>query len=163
MFKMDNSWINFWSLSAEYANEAIRLGKITSNGKLSIPDDDFFRPTYTYYLSEFKKMDSLMGRQKLNADMTLYRNVFNDIYHELEDDDEFEIRCYTSCFTDNYNSDYGDFPIQVNVKAGTNYLSYDNVIILPPGIFKFVERNEVACVIEFISPEDLFSDSSDDQ
>lgn len=160
----EEKWVKFWKLSAEHANEAMRIGKILPSGILSIDVeanerhlcDMLFENTHRYYLENLLVMDKLIHNNKLPHDTTLYRNVFNDIYHEIDETDEFQNTCFTSCFTDKYHNEYGDFSIEVRVKKGTHYLSYDNVIILPPGTYRLVERNHIGYVIEFVEQMKLF-------
>lgn len=162
---MDQPWINFWKLSAEHANEALRLNKISRDGKLCTDNNEVdikdlvFKATYEYYLKHLIEMDVLMDERTTPHQMALYRNVFNDIYHELEDGDQFMNNCFTSCFTDDYNPEYGDFSIKVIVEKGTPYLQYDDVIILPPGLFELIERNEIGYVIRFVQRQSLFQRS----
>lgn len=164
--KMDDepTWVKFWKLSAEHANEAMRIGKILPDATLSVDNNEneksisdlLFRNTHRYYLDNLLLMDTEINKQTLKRDTTLYRNVFNDIYHEIDEDDEFQNTCFTSCFIDKYNNEYGDFSIEIRVPRGTHYLEYDNNIILPPGNYRLIERNHIGYVIEFIEQIKLF-------
>jgi hypothetical protein len=161
---MERTWIDFWKISAEHANEAVMTGKILRSGILSIDEegseksisDMIFEPTHRYYLKNLKVMDELI-KQKQMQKKTLYRNVFNEIYHSFEPGDLFEQMSFTSCFKDKYYPEYGDFCVEVRVKKGTNYLEYDNTVILPPGIYKLVECNDLGYVIELHEQHSLFS------
>lgn len=161
MNKME--WILFWKLSAEHANEALRSGKILKNGSLALDHvsekeikDLLFETTYRYYLKFLLEMNELIQKTKLDRDFILYRNIFDDIYHELDEGDEFQNTCFTSFFIDDHKNEYGNFTIKINVKAGTHFLSYDDVIILPPGIFKLIKRDNMEYIIKLISSESLF-------
>lgn len=161
---MNRTWVDFWKISAEHANEAIMIGKILKNGKLSIDDEDneksiidmLFEGTHRYYLQNLKEMDRNI-KEKQISNVILYRNVFNDIYHNFEEGDFFEHSCFTSCFRDKYYGEYGDFCVQVNIRKSTNYLEYENTVIVPPGIYKLVERSNVGYVIELFEQKSLFN------
>lgn len=160
----EQKWVKFWKLSAEHANEAIMTGKILRSGQLSIDledgeksiSDSCFEGTYRYYLKHLKAMDELMKKQQ-TRDMVLYRCVFNEIYHNFDEGDLFEHTCYTSCFKDTYNPEYGDFCVEVRIRKGTNYLEYGNTIILPPGIYRLLPNSDIGYVIELVEQRSLFN------
>lgn len=156
----DQSWIKFWEESAENANEAIRLGNILPDGTLACEEDNVFHSIFTYYLKNLHVMDREMQKRVTSSRMTVYRNFFNDIYFEVEEGDEILHKCFTSCSTEKFNSDYGDYKSKISIPKGTPCLQHDNLIILPPGTFRLVKRNGIQYILEMTSSLPLFQNEN---
>lgn len=165
------SWEFFWRYSAEHANEAIRLGKILPNGDLNLdiavdknPEDILFESTHRKYIDSLKLMDKEIKKNTFQKNIKLYRNVFNDIYSDININDLVQNDSFISCFMAANDNDYGDFSLEINVPKGINYLTYSedselehgDVVILPPGFLTLIDRNEVGYVFEYKQSTPIF-------
>lgn len=154
----DKSWVIFWEESSENANEAIRLGNILPDKTISCEEDSPFFSIFSYYLKNLIDMDEEMKVNFTNTRMTVYRNFYNDVYFEFEEGDDIPHKCFTSCYTDKFNSEKGDYKAKISVPLGTPYLQYRDIIILPPGTFRFVKQNGIQYILEMTGPLPLFQD-----
>lgn len=162
----NDDYINFWEISAENVNDAIRNKNIL-NKDYSITIESLNRTilekanenTYKWYIKKLKIMDNLMFKNNLSKDMIVYRNCFSDIWLNYNVDEEFICKTYTSCCIDKPNIKYGIFMAKVIIKRNTPYLHYNNTIILPAGIFKIIENNDDYAIIELMKYKRLFEEN----
>ena len=166
-------WKKFWQLSAEHANEAVRTGKILPDGTLRLDKsqekdirDLTFENTHRRYILGYQKMQEEMDKHKTKREnLTLYRTFFNDIYCAIEDGETVQNYTPISCFEKAYDNSYGDFSMEIQVPAGTNYLvlpenssnEHGNTIIIPPGFLKLVERNDVGYIFKYLGSTKIFN------
>ena len=139
------SWRDFWLYSAELANEALRN---------NFECDELFYDTYEYYKLKMKEMEDEMYMTKTGNKMTVYRNVCFDFY----DRDQVFEPTFVSCFTNKYDETYGNIKLKIIIPKGTNHLRYENVIILPSGYYKVIEKDgDNLYTLEFLRPEEIFA------
>lgn len=151
----ETNWIDFWKNSAECSNEAIRIGEIITENE-EIKCDKIFKNVLMRYMQFLKIMDIEMQKQTLQIKTVLFRNIHIDIYSDLKIGDVLYHPTFISCFKDNFNNYFGDIKIKVIAYKDTPYLEYDNIIILPSGDYKLVEKNENYYTIELIGSFRLF-------
>lgn len=138
------------------ANESIRAGEIIpENNKINTTD--LFKNTLNNYLKKLQIMDREMQKNSFNGTVTVYRNIHIDIYSSLNVGDEKLHEHFISCFTDKFNSYYGAVQVKIIVHQETPYLFYDeNVIILPVGDYKLLEKTDQYYTIELVESYAMF-------
>ena len=152
-----DKWIIFWEESAENANEAIRYNKILSNGTIG-DKTNINKIIYDYYLESLKLMDKQIFNQVTKSRNSYFRNVNSDIYFDNEIGDEITNQCYTSCFKDKFDKEFGIFEITVYIPMGFSFLEYGSNIIFPAGRFRLTDKKEDSYTIEMIESLPLFRD-----
>jgi len=135
----------FWEESAESANEAIRLKHILHDGSLNdefLNDNKSFKDILKYYSVNLSKLDDIMFENKTKEEQIFYRNIHDDIFFNYNDNDIILNKCFTSCFTDNFNSEFGNININIIVPKDTPYFSYNNTIVFPKAKFRLKKHSD---------------------
>lgn len=145
MEKMEKIW-EFWTYCAEEVNIAVRL---------NFNCEDIFEETYQFYREGIKMMEEEMFKTKSKNEIVVFRNVCFDMYNNKNDDDIFEEKTFLSCFTDNFNTKYGSIQLKIIIPKGTFHLRKENIIVIPAGMYQFIERCENFYVIKLLHPQKI--------
>lgn len=150
-----NDWVNFWKISAESANESLRMGEILPETN-EIKTGTIFSQTFQKYINFLKIMDNEMQKNTLNKKSVFYRNIHIDIYSDLEIGETLYHPCFLSCFKDKNDNTFGNIKLTIIIHENSPFLEYDNVIILPTGHYKLLEKGNNSYTIELIESFRLF-------
>lgn len=157
-------WYNIWEYSGEHINELVRQNKLIDNEEIIFDNSNSLeKRTLEIYRDTLSNMNRELNDNKFDRDVLLYRNIFDDIFFRLDIGDFFDSKTFISCFYDKNKEllEYGNYELTLIVHEGINYLKYDNVIILPPGKLKIVERSKYGYVIEYIEIDNYLRSTKD--
>lgn len=151
------SWTDFWNESVESANEAIRFGKILSDGTFN-DDDHLNHEIYNYYIKMLKVIDKELSKNLSKSQSVYSRLMAIDIYHEYDVGDQINSQCFTSCFKGEKDPTFGTIEVSISVPQNFPILEYDNTVILPPGIFTVMSKGVNSYEFQMMEFRSIFPD-----
>lgn len=123
----------FWKTSSRSFNNSLRIGNLT-----------------LYYARMLQKIQKMLDDEKSEVEIICYRNIVFDYLRDLKEDEFYEEESFLSCFLDGFDESFGNVNIVVKVPKKSSYLCFDDVIILPPGIYKLLSKSDYEYCIEFV-------------